>query len=263
MDQSFFSTQRNRNLGTLALVALVVALISYAYYTVKQANYMYMGPTTISVSGEGEVMAIPDIGQFSFSVTASGTDATLAQDASAQKINDIVTFLKESGVEEKDIKNSGYNMYPQYRYEQAPCRVGGYCPGEQVQDGFEVSQTISVKVRDTKNSGTLISGVGEKGATNISGMEFTIDDTTKLKDEARAIAIKNAKEKAKVLAKDLDVRLVDMVGYYEDENTPTPYYGYGMGGDAMMKTESAPVVPVMPEGENSVKSRVTITYQVK
>lgn len=263
MDQLFFSTQRNRTLGTLVLVGLIVALVSYAYYTVKQANYMYMGPTTISVIGEGEVMAIPDIGQFSFSVTASGTDATAAQDASAQKINAVVSFLKDTGVEEKDIKTSDYNMYPQYRYKQTPCRVGMYCPGEQVQDGFEVSQTISVKVRDTKNSGKLISGVGDKGATNISGINFTIDDTSKFKDEARAMAIKDAKEKAKILASDLEVRLVDMVSYYEDENNPIPYYGYGMGGDTMMKAESAPVAPVMPEGENSIKSRVTITYQVK
>jgi uncharacterized protein YggE len=166
-------------------------------------------------------------------------------------------------VEEKDIKTSGYNMYPRYTFEQAPCRVGMFCPSEQVQDGFGVSQTVSVKVRDTKNSGALISGVGAQGATNISGIEFTIDDTSVLKDEARAIAIKNAKERAKVLAKDLDVRLGDMVTYSEDASMPTPYYGYGMSGDMMMKSESASIEPMMPTGENTINSRVTITFEVK
>lgn len=262
MNETFFSEKINRNLGKLALVALVIALGSYTYYTVKQANYMFMGPTTISVMGEGEVTAIPDIGQFSFSVTASGTDATIAQEESAKKINEIIAFLKESAVEEKDIKTSGYNMYPRYNYEPVPCRVGMFCPTEQVQDGFEVTQNISVKVRDTKNSGALISGVGAQGATNISGIEFTIDDTSVLKDEARSLAIKNAREKAKVLAKDLDVRLGDMVSYYEDENMPTPYYGYGMGGDMMMKSESVSIEPMMPTGENTVTSRVTLMFKI-
>jgi uncharacterized protein YggE len=260
MENSFFNMKFNRNLGSLVLVAMVIALSAYTYYTIKQSQYLYAGPTTISVTGEAEVMAIPDIGQFSFSVTASGTDANLAQGASASKINDIVAFLKDSGVDEKDIKTSGYNMYPKYKYEQAPCRVGMYCPSEQVQDGFEVSQSIGVKVRNTDKSGALISGVGDKGATDISGIEFTIDDTSALKDEARSEAIKNAKTKAKALAKDLDVHLVEMVGFYEDENTPAPYYGYG---DSMMKLEASAVSPEMPKGESSIKSHVTLTYQVK
>jgi uncharacterized protein YggE len=262
MNNTFFGEKINRTLGTVVLMALVVALGSYAYYTVKQANYNVMGPTTISVTGEGEVTAIPDIGQFNFTVTASGTDAAIAQEESAKKINEVIAFLKEASVEEKDIKTSGYNLYPKYSYEQAPCRVGMYCPSEQVQDGFEVSQTVSVKVRDTKNSGALISGVGTQGATNISGIEFTIDDTSVLKDEARSIAIKDAKDKAKVLAQDLGVSLDEMVGYSEDGDMGIPYYSYGVGGDMMMKAESSPVEPMMPTGENTVISRVTITFKV-
>jgi uncharacterized protein len=263
MDKTFFSSNLNRGLATLALIGLVVALGAYAYYTMQQSKYLYTGPTTISVMGEGEAVGVPDIGKFTFSVTESGKEAAAAQEASATKINSIIAALKEAGVEEKDIKTEYYNMYPKYKYEQAPCPYGSYCPGEQVQDGFEVTQTIAVKVRQLDKSGALLALAGDKGATNISSLEFTIDDPQTLKEQARSKAIANAKEKAKVLAKELDVRLIKMVGYYEDEGVVSPY-AYGMGGDMMMKAESASFeAPQLPTGENTTNSKVTITYQVK
>src|SRR3989344_4935888 len=127
-----------------------------------------------------------------------------------------------------------------------PCIAGMYCPGEQVQDGFEVNQTILVKVRNLETAGALLGLVGDKGATNISGLSFTIAD---------------AKAKAEVLANNLGVRLTKMVGYYEDEGYPVPYYG--MGGDMMVKQEMSSVTPDLPTGENITTSRVTLTFQVK
>lgn len=264
METTFFSNKNNRLLGALALLMLIVALGAYAQYTFKQAEYLYSGPTTISVTGEGEVTAIPDIGKFSFSVMAEGADAVKAREESNTKANDIIAFLKEKGVEEKDIKTESYNLSPKYKYEQKPCPIGSYCPLEQIQDGFEVMQIISVKVRNIDLAGDLVAGAGDKGATNLSGLEFTIDDTSVLEDEARKEAIADAKAKAEVLAKELNVELERMVGYYEEENGgPVPYYG--MGGDMMVKTamEESSVSPDIPVGENTTKSRVTITYQIK
>lgn len=264
MESSFFNTKSNRTLGTLVLLALLVSLIAYASYTFKQAKYMYSGPTTITVIGKGEVNAKPDIGQFSFSVLAEGADAGSAQEASDSKIKAIFDYLKEQEVEEKDIKTSSYNLNPKYRYENTPCVEGQYCQPNRIQDGFEVSQMVTVKVRNIDNSGTLLAGVGDLGATNISGLQFTIDDTDVLKDQARAEAIADAQAKAKVLASELGVRVVKMVGYYENENGPMPYYGYGgdMAESAMAKNASFDSVSVST-GENTVTSNVNITYQVR
>ncbi len=264
MENTFFSSKGNRTLVTIALLALIIALASYAFYTVKQTKYLYTGPVTISVSGVGEVMAVPDIGQFSFSVTASGTDAAAAQKASGEKINTILAFLKEKGVEEKDIKTENYNMYPNYRYEQRPCVFGQVCsPGEQVTDGFEVSQTIAVKIRNLDNSGTLIAGVGDFGATNISSLQFTIDDTDVLKAEARTKAIADAKAKAKDLSRELGVHFGKMAGFYENEGVPMPYNGYAMGGAMDSMEVKSFEAPSFPTGENTIKSQVTIIYTVR
>ncbi|MBP6924650.1 MAG: SIMPL domain-containing protein, partial [Candidatus Pacebacteria bacterium] len=187
------------------------------------------------------------------------------------KINDIIAYLKEQGVEEKDIKTSGYYLNPRYRYEEQPCSnpgLGAYdmarniCPpAEQVQDGFDVSQSIDVKVRDTAKAGVLIAGVGEKGATNLSGLNFIVDDTSAVKAEARTKAVADAKAKAEKLAADLGVTLVRITSYYENEGYyPEPYYakaemsadmGSGFGGAEM------------PVGEAETKVQVNISYEVR
>jgi uncharacterized protein YggE len=262
MESGLFNNKGGRFLGFATLVALIFALGSYALLNLQKADFVNPMPAMISVTGEGEVMAVPDIGQFSFAVEAEGENANEAQEASGTKINKITAYLKEIGIEDKDIKTQNYNLYPNWRYEERICPVGSFCQGERVQDGFTVSQSIVVKVRDTEKAGEVISGVGDLGATNISNLAFTTDDTEILKAEARTLAIEDAKEKAKILAADLGVELLQMASYYEEDNRYEPYYDNRM----MAMDESAGGEfggPELPMGENSTMVRVNVTYQVK
>ncbi len=260
--ESYLNSKPGRALFSLALLMAIIALGSYAMLNFEQKEYVSNMPATISVVGKGEVTAKPDIGRFSFAVIAEGETAAAAQEASGTKINDIMAFLREQGVEDKDIKTDYYNLNPKYRYEERPCAFGMYCPpGEQIQDGFEVSQSITVKVRATDKASSIISGVGEKGATNISSLEFTIDDTDALRAEARAEAIADAKEKADILAKDLGVKIVRIVSY--GENSPyygVPYYAKNMD---MAVAESGFGGAELPMGEQDTSVEVNVTYEVR
>lgn len=264
--QSWADDKRLKVLVILVLVLAGTALSAYSYFTFKQSNYVNGGPNTISVAGKGEIFAKPDIATFSFSVEADAPDAVAAQKKSADAMNTIVAYLKENKVEEKDIKTSSYSLNPKYRYEQATCIQQYNCPpGKQVLDGYQVSQTVTIKVRDTAKAGDLISNVGTKGATNISGLTFTIDDDAKLKRDARELAIKDARENAKKLAQDLGEHLGRMMGYYETEGGyPIPMYNAkamdSRGGSRM--TEAA-VAPSIPTGENTITSNVTIVYELR
>ena len=260
MDKTFFSINYNRTLGTIVLVALVIALGSYACLTWQEAKYINSGPTLISISGEGEVMAVPDVGQFSFSVVEGAANANEAQSASAAKVNDIIAYLKEMGVEDKDIKTEFYNLSPRWKYEAKPCPFGSYCPQEQIHDGFEVNQTIAIKVRDLEKSGELLSKIGERGATNISSLQFIVDDADRVGEEARALAIADAKNKAEILAKDLGVKLVRIVNFSEGNEFMPVDYMYRVSDS---KEESAATVPNIPVGENVIKRNVSITYEVR
>lgn len=262
MASEFFKSTPMRVLGALTLLMVLIALASYAQLNFARVDYANLNPATISVTGEGEVLAVPDIGQFSFSVTAEGDDAATAQEASGTKINNILAYLKEQGIEEKDIKTQNYNLYPRWRYEERLCPAGSYCPpGERVQDGFKVSQTVSVKVRDTKAAGSIIAGVGERGATNISSLNFTIDDVDALKAEAREAAIKDAEEKGALLAEQLGVRVVRILSYNEG-GYAQPYLE-----TRAMSLDSAEAAGFggseLPMGEESTKVQVTITYEIR
>ena len=260
---TIFNSKLNQLLITLALVGAVAALGAYSYVMLKQQS-QWGGPMTINVSGKGEVMAKPDIAQFSFSVRGEGADAATAQTKSAEIINAVTVYLKENGIDEKDIKTEGYTMNPKYKYEQKPCLYGAYCPpGAQMADGFEVSQTITVKVRAIDTAGKLLAGIGDKGATDISGLNFTVDNVESLKVEARKLAIADAQVQAKVLAASLGVKIVKMMSYYED-NPTMPMYGGAMMNDSMSaKVVAAPVAPEISTGENKTVSNVTITYEIK
>ncbi len=255
-----------RKIVALLGVMAVVALLAYTYSTIKQTKYMYSGPTSISVTGLGEVFATPDIATFTFSVEAKEADAVMAQNKSGEIMDAILSYLKEAGVEEKDIKTEYYNLTPEYEYSQQVCTQWG-CPPQSKPKliGYQVNQSVAVKVRDTKKAGELVSGVGDKGAMNVSGLSFTIDDEEALMAEAREKAIIDAKAKAKVLAENLGARLGRMNGYWEEQGGGYPM-PYGIGGEMdMAKAENAVFArpAELPIGENTITSRVNISYEIK
>lgn len=260
-----FQDAHIRMIAKLVGAAAIVALLAYTYFAFVQARSVSHMPMSITVDGKGEIFARPDVATFNFRVDAKEADAVTAQNLAAERMKAINAYLKEKGVEEKDIKTTGYYLNPRYEYPETRC-FDGYCPpqGEPKLIGYEVSQSIDVKVRKTEDAGMLISGVGEMGATNVGGLNFTIDDEESLKAEAREAAIADAMTKAEELADKLDVRIVRMNGYWEDQG-PMPYYGMG-GGYAMdmaMSKEQSQAPAVIPTGENTIMSVVHITYEVR
>lgn len=249
-------------LGILALFLLVQTLKA-----LKEYRYVGSGVTatnTITVSGDGEVFAVPDRATFTVTVREEGADVAGAQDKATAKINAIISYLKDAGVEEKDIKTQSYNVNPKYEWEQATC-AGGYCPGNQRLVGFEVYQTLEVKVQDPQKAGELLTGVGGKGASEVSSLSFTVEDEDALRAEAREQAIAEAKEKADALAAQLGVSVVRVVGFYEDAGgyPPMPYAARGgMAMDAVA-TQEAKVAPSLPTGENKIVSNVNVTYEIR
>jgi uncharacterized protein YggE len=249
-----------------ALGVLAVFLVFATLSELKGFRFIGSGVTatnTITVSGEGEVFAVPDTATFSVTIQETAKDVKTAQTAATKKNNDIVAYLKGGDVEEKDIKTTDYSVYPQYEYGERVCPQYSYCPpGEQKLVGYQVSQTLLVKVRDTDKAGELLSGVGELGASSVSGLSFTIDDQDALEAEARGEAIDDARIKAAELAKQLNVKLVRVVGFSENGNYPIFYAKEMSVADGRGGMGGAPA-PELPVGENKISSNVTVTYEIR
>ena len=213
---------------------------------------------TIVVSGKGEVTAKPDIATVSFSVMEESKDVAKASDAVNKKMEAILASLKKNGVDEKDIKTTGYNIYPRYDYITAQAYPYG---GKQTLAGYDVTQSISLKIRDLSKAGTIVSDLGTLGITDMSGLNFTNDKYDDLVLQARDAAIKDAREEATKLAKSLGVKLVKITAYSEGGNYPVYYdrLAYGMGGESTKSAAPA----VLPTGENKITSNVSITYEIR
>ena len=129
-------------------------------------------------------------------------------------------------------------------------------------DGYTVTETVSVKVRDISKAGELVSGIGSLGVQNVSNVSFMIDDPDFVTAEARAMAIEEAKAKAMRLADDLGVTLVRIVNFSEGYGGyPVPMYARDSA--VMAATPESAPVPELSPGESKVTSSVTITYEIR
>lgn len=248
------------------LTSLCVILIAFVGVKIASEfkSMSYIGkstnmPSQINVSGKGEVVATPDIATFTFTVSEEAAKVSDAQTKATQKMDSILAYVKKAGVEDKDVKTLSYDIYPRYDYTNGTA----YVAGKQILAGYVVSQTIQIKVRKLEDAGTLLSGIGEFGATNVSGLSFSVDKQDELLREARDKAIEDAKAQAEELAASLGVKIVGITSFYE-QSPYQPYYmakDVGMGGDAVAQEVSNQVS--LPTGESKIISNVTISYEIK
>ena len=262
--------KKKASMGFLIL-AISGSLLLLAMFFSTMKAYKYIGrdispATTISVSGDGEAYQAPDIAEVSFSITSEGktpTDARKQVDGAMRAIQD---FLKRSGVEDKDIKAT-YSLYPKYEFRQiaAPICVNYPCPpypnGKQVLIGYEVTESVDLKIRAIDTAGSIVGGLADKGATNMSGLTFKVDDEDAVKARARDAAIAKAKAKASALAGSLGITLGRIISFNEGGNYPV-YYARATGEMKAMSAAAAPT-PVIPAGENKYTSNVTIVYEMQ
>ncbi len=267
MFDSFFDPNDKAKIGKYTLVVLVLLAV---FLGVKSLNglkeYTYIGKNippmnVISVTGSAEVFLKPDVATFTYTVMEEGKTTTEAQDKATKKNNAVVDALKKAGIEEKDIKTSAYNVYPKYDYINARCLQDICPPSRSVISGYEVSQSIEVKVRAIDKAGDILALVGSNNVSNVSGLNFVIDDMDAAKAEVRNKAIADAKEKAKALSKELGVRFDRIINFSEGGDYGYPYLS--ARSEAMgVATMDSKISPQVPTGENKITSQVTLTYSI-
>jgi len=257
----------SKPLYAATLIGLVVGSLLSAFLVAKIVSEVMFWDTdsylqnTITVSGEGESIAIPNVTKFSFSVNESAETTEEAQKMSTEKMDKALSFLKSNGIEERDIKTTSYDTYPKYDYGR-PCTAFD-CPptSEPKIIGYEVSQSVSVKVRQQEEAGRFLAELGSIGVSNLSGLSFEIDDDSILYEQAREKAIEDAKNNAQKLAKQLGVKLGDIVSF--DESTPNNYmFDYRALNSKTEEGGFGGGIPELPTGENTYTSNVHITYGI-
>ncbi|MFH1612076.1 MAG: SIMPL domain-containing protein [bacterium] len=247
--------------GLLGLFLLVTSVSTIFGISNKIKTGRYIGQdiqikNTITVADIGEVYAKPDLALTDFSVVTEAVTVVEAMKQNTDKMNTIISFIKRQGVDNDDLKTTNFNIYPRYEYQE---RSTFYPTGERVLVGYEVNQTLQVKIRELDKIGQIIQGATDAGANQIGNLQFTIDNQDELKKEARELAIEKAKEKAKELAKQLDVSLVRIIDFNEGIDNPvfrtlnaSVDEAYGLGGGE----------PQIETVQNKIEVNVSITYEI-
>lgn len=237
----------------------VVAVVVIALFVIKELNISYpltvvntSKSTELAVVGEGKIEVLPDTAYVSVGITIDNRASVKEVQDTINTINNkIIASLDKLDINKSDIKTANYSVYPNYKYENNISSISGY----------NGNATVQIKLKDTSLVPETISTVTEAGANQIQGVNFSVDKPELYREQAREKAIKNAREQAEKIAKDLGIRLGRITNIVESSgnqssllnNKSFPLSGGGGGAPN----------PEIEGGSQNITSAVTLYFEKK
>jgi uncharacterized protein len=206
--------------------------------------------STIGVVGEGRVLVQPDVAHVSLGVESTALTLSEAQADAATRMQAVVDALLAQGVARDDIRTSRLGVNPVYDNRDA----------SQLR-GYRATNSAQVTVRDLGRVGTIVDAVTTAGANRVDGISFAVDNPEPPKDQARALALANARAKAEQLASLAGVRIVGLKSIVEADPAVRPV-ATTREAAAPAALASALPPPVEP-GTQEVRTQVSVVYLVE
>lgn len=232
--------------------ATLAALVSAMALSAPLAGAQERPAPRIVVTGVGEVAVAPDMATVTLTVLRQGDTARLALDAANDATRAVIAALKEEGIADRDLQTTGLSVQPDYVYPQpsdpaAPPRISSY----------RVLNTITARLRDLSKVGAIIDRAVTLGVNQGGDIVFGNADPKPAVEQARKLAVEDARARAEVLAQAAGARLGGLVEIVE-----------GGGGEPprpidakILRMEAADAVPV-EAGENSYRVQVQVTWSI-
>jgi hypothetical protein len=245
--------------GIFAFV--LVLAFSFSAFAADQPQ-----PRLITVTGDAEVRVAPDEVILTLGVETWDKDLGVAKSQNDERVKKVLTFAKKYKIESKHVQTDYISIEPRYRdYEK--CDFIGYF----------VRKTIVFTLKDIAKFEDLLTDVLDAGANYVHGVQFRTTELRKYKDQARALAIKAAQEKANDLAKELGQKIgkphmirEDQVGWWCWYNAWWGWWGsrWWEGRMAQNVIQNVSGAPLAAEssialGQINVNARVTVSFELK
>jgi uncharacterized protein YggE len=164
----------------LALVTFLTALAAASPAAALDRSIDTRNDHWVEVTGEGSVNAAPDFARVALGVTNTGKTVGEAMAANAKAANALLSLIKSEGVAPTDIQTSELSISPTFSQP---------APGQQTQPtitGYNVSNNVTVMVRDIPRLGSLVDKAATAGANSIYGVGFGHNGSSALLDNTRA-----------------------------------------------------------------------------
>ena len=253
------------------------------------------GSAGIVVSGSGRASAAPDLATLRLGVEAMEATVGEARTAAAEAMSAVMASVSDDGVEAKDVQTGYFSIQPRYTGREITRCIEAESSGEEkteggamqegpglmsmatepkgqecfqeyrsVITGYEVSNNLTVLVRDLETVDDVIDGAVDAGGDNIrfNGLSFSLEDTTELESEARSAAVSDLKEKADELAGLAGVELGELVYLTESGGYQPPIVRAEFAlARAAADAAGGAATPISP-GEVSVQVNVVGQYMI-
>ena len=208
----------------------------------------------IWVSGEGKVSVTPDIATVQMGIQAQAETVAEAQAEASTAMDAVMASLQAEGVAEKDIQTQYFNISPVSRWDSDK--------GESTITGYQVTNIVTVKVREIDKAGDVIDSAVTAGGNNIvvNSINFSVDDPTAYYDTARTEAIAEALDKAQTLATLSGAKLGDPTYISESSSGGSIYRSYPSYDAVAAEGVSSTSISA---GEIEVTLTVQIAYSIK
>lgn len=257
---------------------LVAACLAAAPVQAQMASPVLTNPgnTLLVVNGEGRSTREPDLAVFSAGVTSQGATAVAALNENSRAMTAVIAALGRAGVAPRDIQTSNLSLQPIYsnpeRDAMMAARMNGQPyvplpPDQQVGKivGYRADNTVTVRQRKLGDYGKVIDALASAGANRIAGPAFQIEASQAALDEARAVAIKDARRRADLIASASGLSIVRIVqindnGGYVSQPMPISADSIIVTGSSMAPPPPPP--PPMQSGELQATANVSVQYEL-
>ena len=213
------------------LVAAVIAIVP-----------VHAAEKLVTVTGEATIAVAPDTATMRIGVSSQEKTAREASEANAKQMTSVLVAIKNAGIADRDVQTSRLSLQPQYDPNKGTPHL----------TGFQATNQVTVRIRDIDRLPTVLDRAIAAGANEMSGIEFTVSEQSKLLDQARADAIADARRKAELYATAAGAKLGHVVSIAEEGPAPPP---------RPMQTMRAGAVPIAP-GEQTLRAIITVSYEL-
>lgn len=239
----------------LLLIAFVVTFQIQAH--AQSANDRPL----ITVSGQAEVRVPPDEIVFTLSVESVDRDMLLAKNKTDASVREILAIARRSNIKDEEVQTSYISVEPRYNVDDLDYEQRRTVKREFV--GYRVSKTVAVRSREIPRFDGLLSDFLKAGVTRVTNVEFRNSQIRKHKDQARAMAIKAAQEKARLLAGEIGQSIGPAYSITEGTSDYAPRATtqnvVGIAGSLSDRDSDSAIAP----GLISITAQVTVSFRLQ
>ena len=210
-------------------------------------------PRLITVTGEAEVLVVPDEVVFDLTVQNVNRELRAAKTQTDEQLKRLIAMTRRYGIDQKDVQTDYIKLEPRYRGNDETRTFVGY----------SVRKDLTFTLRDVSRAEELLSEVMESGISRINSVNFRTSQMRKYRDQARANAVRAAREKAQALASEIGQQIGKAYSIEEESaNAGLAYQNSSVNSLRYSGEEAASSEGTLALGQIRVTARVTVRFEL-